>query len=593
MATVKPETFSFTTEKQENNEMKVFNKNACNSIFLKKKAVDRILAGVLALMFAGLALPARSATMCSGNSASVTLDLTTGTRRCAEIVNETICYSTEWVDGAASDATAVVTVNGETLNSATGSGVVTWTPSRNGTFILEHKVMSGGTQIGETLTMTFVVEGLKPNVPIISPASGTIFDAATLSVSISCSTTDAVIHYTTDGSEPTVDSPVYSRFKISGKTTVKAIAVLDGVVLSDVAVAEYARGKCGDVTIDAVDSFTGSKTKVVISCATEGATIRYTLNGAKPNSRSKKYTGPFNVTDGCTIKACASTDEFFDSDIATHQIVKIWNIGDTMGKPDHGFTTDGTGGAGWTRVTDATAPNGEAMKSGAITHGQSSVLSTKVMGPGALSFSWRTSCEQDDEYEWDHAELSVDGTVKLRLNGVTEWTAASVRIDGDGEHTVEWRYVKDDVEGAGEDAAWVAGYGWASDYTATQTTAVHVPYAWLMQLDPDIVDEFDAYEAAAKVIGANGYRLWESYMIGANPNDRNDVLRITAFSTKADGTLDIDSVMVSPSTSQWNAKDATLMLKGKATLDGGDGWQPVTEANKARYRFFKAEVVAP
>ena len=505
-------------------------------------------------------------------------------------MNETIRYSTEWVDGAASDATAVVTVNVEMLNSAIGSEVVTWTPPRNGTFILEHKVMSGVTQIGETLTTTFVVEGLKPNVPIISPASGTIFDAATLSVSISCSTADAVIHYTTDGSEPTVNSPVYSRFKISGKTTVKAIAVLDGVVLSDVAVAEYARGKCGDVTIDAVDSFTGSKTKVVISCATEGALIRYTLNGNEPNSHSTKYTGPFCVTDGCTVKAYATTADYFDSAVATFAIEKVWAIGDTMGKPDHGFTTDGTGGAGWTRVADATAPKGEAMKSGAITHSQSSVLSTKVMGPGTLSFAWRTSCEDDPLYEWDHAEFVVDGTVVRRLCGETAWKDESVPITGDGEHTVEWRYVKDDVESAGEDAAWVADYSWASAWSATRTTEVPVSYAWLAAHDPDVVDEYEAYEASAKKTAANGRKVWECYVVGLDPQTM-DEFKISAFPMKADGTPDLENIAVDPPKSQWNVQGARAVVYGAATLDGE--WKSVegaTAAEKAAMRFFKVVV---
>ena len=91
----------------------------------------------------------------------------------------------------------------------------------------------------------------------------------------------------------------------------------------------------------------------------------------------------------------------------------------------------------------------------------------------------------------------------------------------------------------------------------------------------------------------NGYKLWESYMIGANPNDRNDVLRITSFLMKEDGTLDLDSVIVSPSKSEWNVQNATLLLKGKTMLDGTDDWQPVTEENKAQFRFFKAEVVLP
>ena len=457
---------------------------------------------MIGCLIMAMALSVHGATMCSGESASVTLDLVTGTR--AISASETIRYSTAWADGAAADATAVIEVNGETLTSMVGSGAVSWTPQHNGNYTLTHKVMSGGTQIGETLTATFFVE---PANPVLNPVSGTTFDS-TLSVSMTCPTEGATIHYTTDGSEPTAESPEYKRFKISGKTTVKAVAVKDGM-LSEVVTAEYALGQCAEVVVDAATSFTGSKTKVLLSCVTADATIRYTLDGSEPNSHSRKYTGPFCVTESCVVKAYASKEEWFSSGVAQKEIVRVWAIGDTMGKPDHGFATDGSGGAGWTRVTDATAPNGEAMKSGAITHSQSSVLSTKVMGPGTLSFSWRTSCEQDDDYEWDHAELAVDGVVKLRLNGVTEWTAASTEITGDGEHTIEWRYLKDDVEGAGEDAAWVANYSWASTEPYTHTTEVPVSYAWLAAHDPGVVDEYESYEVSAKATAANGWKVWE------------------------------------------------------------------------------------
>jgi len=508
--------------------------------------------------------------------------------------------------------------------------------------------------------------------PIISPNSGTII-GSNLTITMSCPTEGATIHFTTNGTEPTAESPVYKRFKISGKTTVKAVAEKDGM-LSEVVTAEYALGQCADpvfsladgsefehsnqevsiawnndgvlrytldgsdptaespiyegpfsfsesvvvkakvfsddffdssvVTasltrvwvnvatpvVDAAASFTGSNTKVSISCATEGAVVRYTLNGNDPNSHSTKYTGPFYVTDSCTVKAYAVMPDYLNSEVATFAIKKVWTIGDTMGKPDHGFTTSGDGDAGWTRVTDATAPNGEAMKSGAITHSQSSVLSTKVMGPGTLSFSWRTSCEQDDEYEWDHAELAVDGVVKLRLNGVTAWTAASTEITGDGEHTVEWRYIKDDVESEGEDAAWVANYSWASAWTATRTTEVPVPYAWLTAHDPDVMDEYEAYEASAKKTAANGRKVWECYVVGLDPQEM-DEFKISAFPMKADGTPDLANIAVDPPQSQWNVPGARAVVKGAATLDGE--WKAVEEATaaeKAAMRFFKVVV---
>ena len=92
--------------------------------------------------------------LCAGESEMVGIDLSTGIR--TAVLPERICYSVGWVDGAGADAVAVVEVNGETLNSVVGSGYVEWTPMSNGTYTLTHKVMSGGVQVGETLTATFL-----------------------------------------------------------------------------------------------------------------------------------------------------------------------------------------------------------------------------------------------------------------------------------------------------------------------------------------------------------------------------------------------------------------------------------------------------
>ena len=551
-------------------------------------------------------------------------------------------------------------------------------PSRdNAVFIGWFTAADGGEKVGEDFVpdnaMTLYAHWLES--PIFAPVSGTIFNES-LTVLISCPTDDAKIYYTTNRSEPTVESQLHQYISINGKTTIKAIAEKDGV-LSEVITAEYANGRCVDpiilpmdgtvferpnqvvsiqwneedgvlrytldgseptsdspvyvgsftingstvvkakvfsdnyfdsavVTatltqigvampvIDANASFAGSKTKVAILCATDGAIVRYTLNGNDPNSHSTKYTGPFYVTDSCTVKAYAMKSGYSASAVATQTIEKIWGIGDTLGKPDHAFTTTGDGGAGWAKVDDATAPNGEAMKSGAITHNQSSVLATTVVGPGTLTFSWRTSCEDSGgAYDWDHVEFTVDGDVLLKRDGINNWAAESVVIAGEGEHTVTWTYMKDDVEEDGDDAAYVAGYGWASDLTETQTTQVHVPYAWLLGHDPEIVDEYDAYEAAAKVTGANGHKVWESYVIGADPNDKDDMFRITAFPMKADGTPDLEAITIAPAQSKWNVNGAQPVLKGKATLEGAGEWQTVTEENKADMRFFKVEVLVP
>ncbi len=558
-----------------------------------------------------------------------------------------------------------------------GYEFIGWTTEAGGEVVYSAgQPVSNLSETPDGVVTLYAVWKLLP--PSFTPESGTTFGASALTVSLASEAEGATIYYTIDGSDPTVESTVYRRFRITGKTTVKAIAVKDGES-SEVAVAEYAPGRCVDPVfsladgaefahsnqvlsiqwnndgvlrytldgseptaespvyevpfafndsvvakakvfgddyfdsavvsvaltrvwenaatpvIDAAETFTGSKTKVVISCTTENAAVYYTLDGSEPTPESQIYSGPIYVTESCTVKARAILADYLDSAVAAQEIVKTWVIGDTMGKPDHEFTTDETGGLGWTRVEDPSAPNKEAMRSGEIANGQTSTLSTVLVGPGTLTFAWRTSCEDSGGYfDWDHVELVVDGTVIRKLDGVSDgWLSESVNIVGDGTHTVEWRYVKDNAESAGEDAAWVAGYGWASEYTATRTTAVPVPYSWLAAKNKDVVDEYGAYEAAAKLTGANGYKVWESYVIGADPNEKDDNLRITAFPMKADGAPDLENLGIAPEQSKWNVEGARPVVKGKASLGGSEEWQTVTDENKAEMRFFRVEVQLP
>ena len=106
------------------------------------------------LMVAGVAVLAAAAAF-AGDSAPFFLD-TMDSPRVARAV-ETITYSPTWAANAPAGAEAVVAVGGEPFHSEAGTGEVAWSPAGVGTFTLTHKVMSGGTQYGDTLTATFTV----------------------------------------------------------------------------------------------------------------------------------------------------------------------------------------------------------------------------------------------------------------------------------------------------------------------------------------------------------------------------------------------------------------------------------------------------
>ena len=446
--------------------------------------------------------------------------------------------------------------------------------------------------------------------PVISPESGMTF-ASSLTVSISCEAEDLAIYYTTDGSEPTKDSTAYRKFKIDGKTTVKAVAY-DAAkdMYSAVTTADYALGTCANPVI-APESGSAETTEggyvfyrdgqtVTIDRNGEEGTIRYTLDGTDPTAESAAYSGAITLDATTTIKAKVFSDNYFDSEVVTVAFVRDWIIGEVMGAPYHAFTTSGDDDKAFYRVADASAPNGEAMHSGDIGNSGAygtfarTVLSTTVMGAGTVSFSWKASCEDDPDYEWDHGEFAVDGVVEAYISGETGWTNVSVAVAGSGEHALTWTYLKDDAESEGEDCIWVAGYGWASAETYTHTTAVPVPYAWLVAHDPAIVDEYEAYEAAAKKTAANGGKVWECYALGLDPQVVTSAFRIASFPMKADGTPDLANVAFDPPQEQWNVPDAPVVWKGAAQLEGP--WRTVTAEGgspgtaRPAMRFFKAIV---
>lgn len=129
--------------------------------------------------------------------------------------------------------------------------------------------------------------------PVITPDGGSFTGSQT--VTITCATDGAAIHYTTDGTEPTACSTKYSGgFTITATTTIKAVAFV-GEAKSSVTSAAFTRkaqsgGSGGSVRPTRTDteprpsidgkSMSWAEISVELAKRQDGSTVKIMLNGA-------------------------------------------------------------------------------------------------------------------------------------------------------------------------------------------------------------------------------------------------------------------------------------------------------------------------
>lgn len=181
----------------------------------------------------------------------------------------------------------------------------------------------------------------KPNVSAPSDDAGLSYAAAptmtvtstgagSATVTLSHSDSSAVIYYTTDGTAPTTSSTKYTgSFKITGETTIRAIAVVDGYdnsmalnkTVTQVSDPEVVTTGSSGIYQSGSYYYVASGTTVTLECD-DGETIYYTTNGSTPSTSSSKVTSStsITVTDGMTIKAFAVADGCISSSVVTFKI---------------------------------------------------------------------------------------------------------------------------------------------------------------------------------------------------------------------------------------------------------------------------------
>lgn len=142
----------------------------------------------------------------------------------------------------------------------------------------------------------------EPDVKVETPQIDVTEDGT---LRIRCATEKAEIYYTLDGSTPNTNSTKYvSPVPLDGNFVIKAIAESENKT-SDI--TEY------KVNIFKVETPTLHQegNDISLACATENATIYYSLDGSMP---STKYVSQITLSQSCIIKFIAKRDNYNDSE---------------------------------------------------------------------------------------------------------------------------------------------------------------------------------------------------------------------------------------------------------------------------------------
>jgi len=249
-----------------------------------------------------IAAPTISPTSSTAYATSVSVTLATTS------TGATIYYTLDGTDPATSSSTrSTFTAPHFTITTIGATTVKAW-------------AMKNGATASTVTSATYTVQS-KVATPTFTPDGGSA--TGSLRITISSTTADCIIRYTSDGTLPTGSSLQYSNGLTLpvGSWTVKAIGYKTDFFESNVAtsIGYTVKEQVGTPVITPAGGDHSSSITITLHVSTGSATIRFTTDGNEPTEQSSVYASPFvwTPTGTMTVKAKAFKSGATESALAS------------------------------------------------------------------------------------------------------------------------------------------------------------------------------------------------------------------------------------------------------------------------------------
>ena len=362
--------------------------------------------------------------------------------------------------------------------------------------------------------------------PVISPGVGAQFYKI-VAVNISCAASNAIIHYTTDGSDPVGDTngtactnSVPFVLSLSNTTELKVFAVAEGKNPSEVVSASFEQLPILDPVITQGDTDFYGNIEVTITNAIPDVQLCYTLDGSDPRTAPDSLTVTTNspatliLTNTATLKVYALSANMISSGVVSAVFTKKPLAMPTI--------TPGSGAnriySGQQTVTITTISEGATILYTLDNTDPRTNSSTALSGTSntsAASFTvFGTTTVKACAIKYGATNTSTTACeyiiVRLALPRTGQTTSYTNGDDGDLQKGVDWPSTRFTDNGDGTLTDNLTGLMWVRDMTLmtsrdpgfdTDETADDGKVTWFRALD------YAAKLAAENYAGHNDWRM--------------------------------------------------------------------------------------